>query len=149
MPPAAFALRCCLCGSTVPQAKDVYALDAEWKRRFPRMTGTLACEQCALFTTKWACRQPGTGTYVTGHIPAAEERCFDSWSHVGPPGTQRAMMCLHPRSALLQGGEPYLRDLTARAGVTARLATRINAALRDWDAQRAEARQPLLESCAG
>lgn len=149
MAPAVFALRCCLCGSTVPQAQDVYALDAEWERRFPGMTGTLACEQCALFTTKWSCRHPGTGTYVAGHIPAAEDRCFDSWNHVGPHGTQRGMMCLHPHSALLQGGEPYLRDLSARGGATAALAARIDAALRDWDAQHAEAHQSRLESCVG
>ena len=137
----AFALRCCLCRKTVPQATGVYALDAEWQRRFPRMKGTLACENCAFGNAKWAwqCQEPGTRAYVTGHIPAAKAGCFDSWSHVGPCGTQRSMLCLHPHSGLLQGGEPYLRAVAARGRVKPGLASGINTALRDWDSEHAGA----------
>ena len=35
-------IACCLCGRTIPRASAAYALDGEWERRFPRMTGMLA-----------------------------------------------------------------------------------------------------------
>jgi len=44
MPATRLRIACCLCRKPMPQAKDVYALDEEWQRRFPDMIGTLACE---------------------------------------------------------------------------------------------------------
>ncbi|MEU1628262.1 hypothetical protein ABZ746_23615 [Streptomyces sp. NPDC020096] len=124
-----FRIRCCLCGRNIPLAQDIYELDAEWQRRFPDMVGTFACARCAL-DTYWSCEQRGTGTYVDGHISAAEGRCFDSWSHIGHEGTQRAMVQVCPRSALLQGGEPYLRSLATRNGVRPEVAAAVGAVLR-------------------
>lgn len=45
-----FRLASCLCRKPIPQAKGVYALDAERQRRFPDMLGILACDRCAVNT---------------------------------------------------------------------------------------------------
>lgn len=71
-----FRLACCMCRNPIPSHSDVYALDAEWQRRYPRMVGTLACQGCAL-GTHWSCRQrdglTDDGlTDVEGHIPVPQ-----------------------------------------------------------------------------
>jgi hypothetical protein len=117
MPRPRFRIVCCLCRKPIPQAKDVYALDEEWQRRFPDMIGTLACPKCAEHN-QWRCRRPG-GTFANGHRrPASqtEDREHDSWDHMRGHGTHAAMVISHPWSGLLQG----LRTICAtRCGVQA------------------------------
>lgn len=88
------AVTCCLCQKPVPATEEVFALDAEWKRRFPAMVGVLACEECVL-ETEFRC-QDETGNYVAGHIPASDlppqEQDVDSWSHLPGQGSQVAMV---------------------------------------------------------
>jgi hypothetical protein len=111
-------LACCRCGKRLPRARDVYALDDEWARRYPAMTGRLACHGCAL-GDRWACGAPGGG-FAAGHIPSqftrAGGRDIDSWSHVSPPHTLRAAARAWPDSAVAQGGETYVRWLVRRWG---------------------------------
>jgi hypothetical protein len=128
--PVQFRIKCCLCRRNIPLAQDVYELDAEWQRRFPRIVGTLACDRCAL-RTPWTCQNPD-GTYVGGHIPTAKIRCVDAWSHILGNGTHRAMVMTNPRSALLQGAEPYLRSIATRPGVNPQIAASVRALLQDW-----------------
>ncbi|MEV6927438.1 hypothetical protein AB0M46_23435 [Dactylosporangium sp. NPDC051485] len=133
-----FRIACCLCGKPIPLASDVYALDQEWRRRFPQMVGTLACRRCALDRNQWKC-QNADGTYVAGHHqPAArgdEDRDFDSWSHIAAEETHRAMVTTHPWSGLVQGAEEYLRHLASRPGVDLAVAARLRHALDEWDAR--------------
>ncbi|GHB03549.1 hypothetical protein GCM10010330_67250 [Streptomyces tendae] len=98
-----FRLVCCLCGKNIPLARDVYALDPEWERRYPAMRGTLACSKCAL-STSWSCTTRD-GQFVDGHIPATQGSDFDAWSHILGHGTHRAMVLSYPHSGLLQGAE--------------------------------------------
>lgn len=35
MPSPSFRINCCLCRKPIPKRQDVYALDDEWRRRFP------------------------------------------------------------------------------------------------------------------
>ncbi|CAO5227893.1 hypothetical protein FAGKG844_1130006 [Frankia sp. AgKG'84/4] len=67
MPRPKFRLACCLCRNSIPLASDAYALDDEWKRRFPQMAGRIACQTCSLRNHVWQCRT--RGVYVDGHIP--------------------------------------------------------------------------------
>lgn len=130
-----FRIRCCLCGKNVPLAQDIYELDAEWRRRFPAMTGTLACHPCALHTY-WSCTDRD-GSYVDGHLPAGiPVRCFDAWSHVSPPGTHRYWVVESPRSGLLQGAETYVRDAATRKGTRPELAAMLRAVIQERDAQQ-------------
>jgi hypothetical protein len=137
----AFRLACCMCRKPVPLRSDVYALDAEWQRRFPDMVGTLACPRCAL-ETSWSCYQRDSHAYVDGHIPAIRVgrtvRNCDAWSHIEPGyGTQRAMVWTHPWSGLLQGAEGYLRRLMARhSGGDAEGMPAIVEALSRWDSHQ-------------
>lgn len=108
-----FRLTCCLCDRPVPLASDVYALDAEWQRRFPQMTGVLACGECAVSTHEWACHTTG-GEFVPGHLPMPAGRSdLDSWSHIEAQGTHTAMARSYPWSALQQGAGDYLRWLAS------------------------------------
>ncbi|WP_411152622.1 hypothetical protein [Streptomyces sp. A30] len=125
----AFRIRCCKCGKNIPLAQDIYELDQEWQRRFPSMTGTLACPRCALHT-HWLCTNRD-GSYVDGHIAAAPD-CFDAWSHVSPPGTHRARVLSSPRSGLLQGAEAYLRSAATRKGTHAAM---LRTVIQEWDEQ--------------
>lgn len=61
-----FRITCCLCGKAVPLASDVFALDAEWQRRFQQMRGTLACSRCAT-GTEWTCQYPNGGVRRRAH----------------------------------------------------------------------------------
>jgi hypothetical protein len=122
------AIACCLCGKTIPRASDAHALDGEWERRFPRMTGILACGRCVR-ANEWSCRAPGGG-FAGGHIPSVNHRGaadFDSWSHILGFGTHAAMVIRYPRSGLLQGAGEYLRAVArsprASPGVRQRLQT--------------------------
>lgn len=131
-----FRIVCCLCGRPIPLSQDIYGLDAEWQRRFPAMTGMLACARCALRTHYWICDKPGGG-YVDGHIPAVDiegtrksrDRDHDSWCHVGPSGTHVAMVIEYPESGLIQGAEEYLRQVTQRRGVDPEVAQRLRTVL--------------------
>jgi hypothetical protein len=128
----AFRIRCCRCLTNIPLAQDVYELDAEWRRRFPDMAGTLACHKCAL-RTYWSCTNPD-GSHVDGHIPADNPvECIDAWNHVSHPGTHRYWVVESPRSGLLQGAEPYLRGVAARRGTHPDVAAELRAALQEWD----------------
>lgn len=118
----------------------MYALDAEWQRRFPKMVGALACQRCAVNTNQWKCENPD-GTHVPGHIPAEHgepQRDFDSWCHIPAEGTHRAMVVRFPWSGLRQGAEQYLRRLAHRPGVDAEVAQRLQQVLAEW-AARADA----------
>ncbi|MFE5118306.1 hypothetical protein [Streptomyces sp. NPDC056669] len=127
---AAFRIKCCRCRKNLPLAQDVYELDAEWRRRFPRMVGTLACSRCAE-KTHWCCTNPD-GSY-SDDIPAAGARCFDAWSHISYSGSHQVMVLRLPRSGLLQGAEPYVRTVAARKGA---LAATVREALQEWDDKR-------------
>ena len=123
MPRPSFRIACCLCGNAISSASDVYALDEEWQRRFPRMVGTLACQRCAVSDNYWECRTR-SGQLVEGHRPAAallsDAECFDSWHHIAAHGTHVAMVWFRPWSGLLQGAEEYMRYTARRPGVEAR-----------------------------
>jgi len=78
-----FRIACCLCGQPIPLQRDVYALDAEWQRRFPRMVGTLACGRCVVDrvpATPWPAAattrtRPGrSATPSTGGTPTGPGR---------------------------------------------------------------------------
>lgn len=137
-----FRLTCCLCTKLIPAAGDAFDLDAEWRRRFPRLRGTLACEKCATGTT-WSCERPGGG-YVDGHIPSVSQplkRDFDSWSHIGNPGTQLFRVVHNPWSGLLQGAEDYLRWRAQSPLTKPAVARRLRAVLDEWDSSRPTVRQ--------
>jgi hypothetical protein len=137
MPATRLRIACCLCRKPMPQAKDVYALDEEWQRRFPDMIGTLACEKCAVHTNLWSCRKPD-GAFVNGHRRSASQtgnHDFDSWSHFQGHATHAAMVISHPWSGLQQGAEDYLRSTARRPGVSPRVVQRIQDALDRWDAR--------------
>jgi hypothetical protein len=123
-----------LCRKPIPQAKDVYALDAEWQRRFPDMLGILACGRCAVNTCPWSCHERG-GTVVAGHRPAEGKNgyCNDSYDHILDRGTHVAMVLAYPQAGLLQGAEAYLRWVVRRPGADAESVGRIRAALEQWD----------------
>jgi hypothetical protein len=137
-----FRIVCCLCAKPIPKFQDVFALDAEWQRRFPKMNGTLACARCALHEHYWDCEKRGGG-YVAGHIRAVDaegapkppDRDHDSWCHVGPSGTHMGMVLARPESGLIQGAEECLRYVAQRPG-----ADRLRALLAEWD-KRATSRR--------
>ncbi|MGW6360316.1 hypothetical protein ACWFR5_35415 [Streptomyces sp. NPDC055092] len=111
-----FRVACCLCRKAIPLSQDIYALDQERQRRFPGMRGVLARQKCAL-RTPWKCTKPGSQEYVNGHIAlrgSDRSTDFDAWSHVRANGTHKAMVMTYPEAALLQGAEPYLRDVAQR-----------------------------------
>jgi hypothetical protein len=109
MPPPKFRIACCLCGKPIPQAQDIYALDAEWRRRFPKMVGNLSCSRCAVSKNVWTCRT-SAGVHVAGHQLSERDgdRCHDSWDHITSWGTHVALVMSNPWSGLLQGAEEYL-----------------------------------------
>jgi hypothetical protein len=110
-------ITCCLCAKLVPAKGDVYLLDGEWARRYPRMQGRIACLKCALRDNFWTCRDR-RGNYAPGHVPPpgrAVESC-DAWNHIAGNGTQKAMVCTDPDSGMIQGGEEYLRWRVQRWG---------------------------------
>lgn len=82
---------CAFCHQTFRKKDDVWVLDAEWLRRFPRLSSRLACTSCALLDRWFAC-----GPNDPGHIPDPE-RCpigdGDSWSHI---------TCRGPRDRVLR-----------------------------------------------
>ncbi|MFJ2781528.1 hypothetical protein [Kitasatospora sp. NPDC087315] len=130
----AFRIACCLCGKPIPLSQDIYELDAEWQRRYPKMRGNLADDNCALRTNTWVCVQRGGG-YLEGHIPARiSGQDIDSWSHVRN-GTHKTMVIRNPRSGLLQGAEEYLRHTAQRKGVDPGVAEQLGAALKQWDSE--------------
>jgi hypothetical protein len=108
-----YRLACCLCRRPIPRASEVYALDQEWRRRFPDMSGVLACGRCAVEENHWSCQTAG-GEYVPGHVRAAdcsEDQDYDSWCHIERHGTHVGMVRTYPWSALEQGAGDYLRWL--------------------------------------
>ncbi|TQN31638.1 hypothetical protein FHX37_1554 [Haloactinospora alba] len=134
MPRPKIRLTCCLCGKPLGQRAEALPLDAEWQRRHPNMVGILAC-RCAL-REEWRCYRPD-GRYVDGHIPSAvsPSPCLDSWDHIGDDHTLVAAVIRHPRSALEQGAEEYLRHTAHRPGVAPEVARELRAALAAWDAE--------------
>lgn len=138
--PAPFRLSCCLCRRPIPLSSDVYALDAEWQRRFPDMAGVLACGRCAAGPTYfWRCTT-SSGEYVAGHRAVAdadEHEDFDSWCHVEAFGTHKALVLSYPESAVRQGAEQWLRQVLQRPRLDRDVVERIRQALADRDAQGA------------
>ncbi|WP_333736210.1 hypothetical protein [Streptomyces sp. IBSBF 2806] len=135
----AFRIRCCLCAKNIPLAGDVVALDGEWRRRYPDMRGTLACERCVI-DYGWNCCTTVGGGFVDGHVAAPEGQVdVDSWSHHLERGTHRALVQCHPRSGLLQGAEAYLRSVAARKGIDPEHAAMLRKAIQEWDEQRSTA----------
>lgn len=143
MTPPTLTLHCCRCGKRLPQARDVYVLDDEWARRYPGMTGRIACHGCSL-GTEWHCRiyrgKPSANSnhpFVVGHIASPytdPERDFDSWSHVSPASTLKAAARACPEFAIAQGGEAYVRWLVQRwgGGNPADLAAALRALRAEW-----------------
>jgi hypothetical protein len=117
MTPPKFRTACCLCCEPIPRASDVYTLDTEWQRRFPAMTGTLACASCAVHNNHWTCHAPN-GALVAGHRTAARQpgSCIDSWNHIHEWGSHAGMVLAHPLAGLQQGAEEYLRRTLRAAG---------------------------------
>jgi len=108
---------CCRCGKRLPKSVDVYVLDDEWARRYPAMTGRIACWNCSL-GDEWQCIVRG-GAFVRGHVPsrfAPASRDFDSWSHVSEPHTLAAVVRAWPELAVSQGAESYVRWIVERWG---------------------------------
>ncbi len=106
-----FRLTCCLCRRPIPRGADAYALDAEWRRRFRNMKGTLACGLCATERHQWECGRHGHWRGLHSFL--------DGISHIEDEGTQRAMVLLFPASAIRQGAAAYLAWWVARFGGTA------------------------------
>jgi hypothetical protein len=129
-----FRLTCCLCRKPIAKAKNVWALDREWQRRFPTMVGTLACQACAL-RHEWRCEWQD-GQPPAGHVAVAgqEGRPYcDSWDHVLSGGTQTAEVLVNVRSGLLQGAEEYLRWSAQYRGADASRAAELKLILAEWE----------------
>ncbi|MCY9787926.1 hypothetical protein KIK06_29020 [Nocardiopsis sp. EMB25] len=132
---------CCMCGKPLPRTKDnIQLLDAEWQRRFPDITGRLCCFGC-VSAHHWWCRPHGV--YVDGHIPAVDEytgrpKSHDKNSndHLGTPGRLAAMVQAHPRVALAQGAEEYLRHRARLRNLPREGKARLNALLDEWDSAK-------------
>lgn len=124
-----FRIACCLCRKPIPLAADIYALDAEWQRRFPTMVGNLACPKCAALRIQWRCRTHN-GDPVEGHLPSLDKPdCYDSVDHLVGEGTHVSMVENHPHSAVLQGAEEYLRWNVGQPGRNPEILARIHDAL--------------------
>lgn len=141
-----FRIACCLCQRPIALARSIFALDAEWQRRYADMIGTLACGECALRGHKWQCLT-SNGAYVEGHIPVRqqdgepEQQDFDSRSHVLGSGTHVAMVLTHPHSALLQGAEEYLRWAASHRSTPPDVAARLQALQLAYGDHPADTRQ--------
>jgi len=139
VPNPKFRLSCCLCGKLIPLSKDVWPLDAEWKRRFPHARGTLSCFTC-VSRNSWRCDKPGGG-YVDGHIPAVDEVTGKpkpdgtSINHLLTRSTHRGAVQANPWSGLLQGAEEYLRHRAESLSPSSPGGQRLHALLAEWDAQ--------------
>lgn len=128
MTPPKFRLACCLCEKNIPLTQDVFALDAEWQRRFPAMRGILACQRCAT-GTYWCCTTRD-GQFEDGHIAAPDDRAdIDAWSHILLRGTHKAMVLRYPRAGMRQGAEEYVRHTAERDGVNPEVAARLRTVL--------------------
>lgn len=123
-----FRLTCCLCRNPCPRRSDVYALDAEWRRRYPDMRGTLACRRCT-FSNYWQCRTT-TGELLPGHLPVhVDDDHFDSWNHIEGSGTHIGMVLAHPAAGVTQGAQQYLIHVAQRRKLHHDTAVRIYDAL--------------------
>ena len=141
---ASLRITCCLCDKPIARSSDIFALDAEWQRRFPRMTGALACRTCAL-NTEWRCRTATDDEFVEGHIPAGGQESewdIDGWSHIEAHGTHTAMVISYPWSGLLQGGEDYLRRALRRPQLDPDVARRLRDTLDRWDSRASTVTMP-------
>lgn len=143
MPRPKFRIACCLCGKPIPQTQDIYALDSEWQRRFPKMVGTLSCGRCAVSDNVWSCRTP-RGTHVAGHQPSERDgdHCDDSWDHITSWGTHVAMVLSNPWSGLLQGAQEYLRYTAGRRGTATDVARELRDVLARWDGRTLSSSRP-------
>ena len=105
-------LHCCLCRRRIPVGGDVCVLDGEWRRRHPRMKGSLACHRCITRGEGWRC-QPDLAPLPGGHVPApgVGELC-DSMDHVLCIGTQAGVARLYPDAVREQ------MEIDARLGLT-------------------------------
>lgn len=121
-------LTCCLCRRQIARGPDIYALDAEWRRRFPQMEGILACYKCTIDRNQWDC-----GKHPNWH---GSHPCLDGRSHIEDEGTQRAMVLLHPDCAVRQGAAHYLEWWATKHGNSGSdLARRVLAAVAQIAAQ--------------
>lgn len=109
------SMTCCICSRKVPVREDMYALDGEWRRRFPQMSGWLACWKCSVGGWRGDCADT-PGGLPQDHIAALRpdgsviDRC-DAECHRLGWGSQKGMARLYPESAVLQGGREYLESL--------------------------------------
>jgi hypothetical protein len=110
----AIGLTCCLCRRPAGQAGEIYAVDAEWQRRFPEMTGMLACRRCV--KRRWCCRPRAGVPFPAGHILSVKYpgMDFDSWDHILRYGTPAAMVTQFPEAGIVQGAGEYLRYMAGR-----------------------------------
>jgi hypothetical protein len=125
-------LVCCLCEQKIPSTTDVCALDAEWHRRYPAMTGSLACNHCVYEDKRhfWKCSEDDQ--YPQGHVPSRTGRCYDSTDHVDDMGSPEAIVMLYPQYARQQGAEDYLRAMLRRPGLSDDIGRAIKQALHGW-----------------
>ncbi|SHK94482.1 hypothetical protein SAMN05421803_1467 [Nocardiopsis flavescens] len=135
-------LVCCLCGKKAPQTKDVLPLDAEWRRRHPRMTGTIACECAYSGRWYWRCDNNRANGYDPEHIRKVPGGCIDSASHVEGAHPLTAAVLRFPESALRQGAHEYIRHTAQGRWASPELAQRLQKALAEWEGAGApQARQ--------
>jgi hypothetical protein len=138
----ALTLSCCRCGRQLPRSQDAYVLDDEWARRYPDMTGRIACYRCSI-GTEWTCTVKGA--FVPGHIPAQlpSGHDIDSWSHIPATGTLKGIAVEHPEYAIAQGGREYIGWAVARLGGNPDAAD-LPAEMRACQEQAAQRRQERL-----
>ena len=118
VPKPKLRITCCLCAKPIPARADVYLLDDEWARRYPRMRGRIACSHCSLGGPFWDC-EDARGNYARGHVPIPDRRAdkpCDAWDHIAGHGTQAWAVRAAPESGVIQGAENHLRWIVWRWG---------------------------------
>lgn len=111
-----FRLRCGLCDRVIGKRVDVYVVDGEWLRRYPRMTGPIVCRRCAMDTSWGECQKGPQLRVSAGHIspPIRRSAVCDSWDHSLAMGTQKAIARMFPDAAATQGAREYVEWLRVR-----------------------------------
>lgn len=109
------SLTCFLCRHQPSAGQHVYLLDAEWQRRFPRMTGRIACRDCSLGNWWGRCHDTH-GDLPAGHVPAVAQsgHACGAWSHAPISGTPAAISRVdrHFRGPVLPPGHTDQQQTT-------------------------------------
>ena len=104
-----FRLTCGACRRQIALAADVYLVDHEWERRYPRkMSGRIICLRCSN-EQQDRCTLP-SGAFIDGHvrveIPGRTD--IDLVSHLLRRATQRAAVMRDPVSGVAQGAREWV-----------------------------------------